>query len=78
MLAYVLDGDTDRAIQNVENNILARLAELRMDKNGGFLVSTIRPKDPLAKETRHHRAYEKAVFRIHHLFVAAEDTGART
>jgi hypothetical protein len=46
MLAYVLDGNTDRAIQNVENNIRNRLSELRMDKNGGFGVSTIRPDDP--------------------------------
>lgn len=69
MLAYVLDGDTDRAMQNVENNIRNRLAELRMDKNGGFVASTIRPDDPRTKETSHRRAHEKTVFRIHHLFV---------
>ncbi|RJR30584.1 MAG: hypothetical protein C4576_33120 [Desulfobacteraceae bacterium] len=70
MLAYVLDGDTDRAMRNVEKNISKRVVELRMEKNGGFVASTVRPKDPRAKETRHHRAYEKAVFRIHHLFVS--------
>ena len=70
MLAYVLDGDTRRAMQNVDNNIRNRRAELRMDKNGGFLPSTIRPDDPRTKETRHRRAHEKAVFRIHHLFVS--------
>jgi hypothetical protein len=69
MLAYVLDGDTKRAMQNVENNIRNRLAELRIDKNGGFVASTIRPDDPRTKETSHRRAHEKAVFRIHHLFV---------
>ena len=69
MLAYVLDGNTDRAIQNVENNIRNRLSELRMDKNDGLVASTIRPDDSRTKETRHHRAHEKAVFRIHHLFV---------
>lgn len=69
MLAYVLDGDTDRAMQNVESNIRSRLSELRMDKNGGFATSTIRPADPRTRETRHRRAHEKAVFRIHHLFV---------
>lgn len=73
MLAYVLDGDTDRAMQNVAHNIRTRLAELRMDKNGSFRISTIRPDDPRTKETQHYRAHEKAVFRIHHLFVAAED-----
>jgi hypothetical protein len=69
MLAYVLDGETHRAMRNVENNIRNRLAELRMDKNSGFVASTIRPNDPRTKETRHRRAHEKAVFRIHHLFV---------
>jgi hypothetical protein len=75
MLAYVLDGDTDRAMKNVENNIRSRLAELRMDKNGGFLASTIRPADPLTKETHHRRANETEVFRIHHLFAAGQSQG---
>lgn len=73
MLAYVLDGDTDRAMQNVENNIRKRIAELRMDKNGGFVASTIRPDDPRTKETSHFRAHEKAAFSIHHLFVAGRE-----
>lgn len=71
MLAYVLDGNINRAMQNVENNIRNRRAELRMDKNGGFLASTILPDDPRTKETRHRRAHEKAIFRIHHLFVSS-------
>lgn len=69
MLAYVLDGNTDRAIQNVENNIRSRLSKLRMDKNGSLVASTIRPDDCRTKETCHRRAHERAVFRIHHLFV---------
>jgi len=69
MLAYVLDGNTNRAIQNVDNNIRNRLPELRMDKNGSLAASTIRPDDLRTKETRHHRAHEKVIFRIHHLFV---------
>lgn len=69
MLAYVLDGDTDRAIQNVANNIRNRLTELRMGKNSSFIVSTIRPDDPRIKETHHRREHEKAIFRIHHLFL---------
>jgi len=75
MLGYVLDGDTHRAMKNVENNIRSRLTELRMEKNGGFLASTIRPADALTKETRHRRAHETAVFRIHHIFVAGECEG---
>lgn len=81
MLAYVLDGDIERAMTNIENNIRSRLTQLRMDKNGGFIPSTIRPDDPRTKETRHRRAHEIAVFRIHHLFVAGEnqeDADART
>ena len=63
MLAYVLDGDTDRAMQNVERNIRSRLTELRMDKNGGFLASTVCARlIRLTKETRHRRAHETAVF----------------
>lgn len=69
MLAYVLDGNTDRAIHNVENNIRNRLSELRMDKNGGLVALTIRPDDYRTKETSHRREHEKTIFRIHHLFV---------
>jgi hypothetical protein len=69
MLAYVLDGNTDRAIQNVENNIRKRLSELRMGKNTGLVTSTIRPDDCRSKETSHRRRHEKTIFRIHHLFV---------
>lgn len=69
MLAYVLDGDTDRAIQNVQKNIRKRFAELRMDDDAGFASSTLRPEDACAKETRHRRSHEKSTFKIHHLFV---------
>jgi len=69
MLAYVLDGDINRAMQNIENNISKRLSELRMGRNRSLLASAIRPHDRRTKETRHNRAHEKAIFRIHHLFV---------
>jgi hypothetical protein len=75
MLGYVLDGDIHRATSNIENNIRNRLNELRMVANGGFLASTIRPDDPLVKETWHRRPHESTVFRIHHLFVAARGPG---
>jgi hypothetical protein len=70
MLAYVLDGNINRAMQNVENNIRNHRAELRMDKNSGFVTSSIRPDDPQTKETKHIRARDEEVFRIHHLFVS--------
>jgi hypothetical protein len=75
MLAYVLDGQIGRAMKNVENNIRSRLIQLYMEKNGGFVASAIRPDDPRSRETHHRRAHEVAVFRIHHLFVAAEAAG---
>ena len=70
MLAYVLDGDIGRAMQNIENNIQKRLIELRMNKKGGLLPSTVRPADSRTKETRHQSSHENGHFRIHHLFVA--------
>jgi hypothetical protein len=78
MLAYVLDGQTNRAMTNVENNIHAHFAELRMEANGGFTASGIRPHDPCSKETRHQRAHEDVWFRIHHLFLAGAARSKRT
>lgn len=75
MLAYVLDGDTDRAMKNVEKNICNRLKELCMDENGGFVTSTTRPDDPRAKETHHCRMHENGVFRIHHFFMGGDAAG---
>ena len=68
MLAYILDKDTNRAIRNVTNNIISQLTELRMDKDGGLIDSTILANDPRAKETHHQRFGEKGIFHIHHLF----------
>jgi hypothetical protein len=72
MLAYVLDGNITQALENIEKNIRNRLSELRMNKKIGLFSSTIRPDDCRTKETHHLRMHEKAVFRIHHLFVAGE------
>ncbi|MDH5640754.1 MAG: hypothetical protein OEY28_05630 [Nitrospira sp.] len=69
MLAYVLDGATNRAMKNIERNIRQHVAKLGMNKNSGLVASTIRPDDPRIKETHHRRAHERATFRIHHLFV---------
>lgn len=75
MLAYVLDGDVDRAIRNIENNIRSRLAELRMKNSNGLVTSTIRPHDGRTKETHHLRVHENVVFCIHHLFLADDSSG---
>lgn len=75
MLAYVLDGNIDRALRNIKSNIRKRILELRMDKNGGLTASKILPNDCRTKETSHHRAHEQEVFRIHHLFVTSVVNG---
>ena len=43
MIAYVLDGDVDCAIENVQNLIKKRFSELQMEAPGELLSSSIRP-----------------------------------
>lgn len=71
MLGYVLDSEVARAIKNVETNIRNHAQELGMTVTGGFLTSSIRPDDPSAKETHHHRGHETTTFCIHHLFMGS-------
>jgi hypothetical protein len=72
MLGYVLDGDVPRAIRNVQENVRARHAELRMDTPGQLEPSAILDRDARARETRHRRSHEPTAFRIHHLFMAGD------
>lgn len=78
MLAYVLDGDADGAMQSVESNIQSRLQELCMDAGSGFVASTVRPEDARTRETHHRRSQDIYVFRIHHLFVVGGSTASAT
>jgi hypothetical protein len=71
MLAYVLDGDVVRAMSNVEANIRKQHSVLCMTPPGEFLPSTVLTNDARARETNHNRAHEAHLFRIHHLFMAA-------
>lgn len=77
MLGYVLDGDVDRAMTNVANNIRANCQPLRMQAPGDWTASTIRPADAHIKETRHQRAEPTAPIRMHHLFVAGRPSVRR-
>jgi hypothetical protein len=70
MLGYVLDGNVNGAMANVEENIRNRHAELGMEPPGAFLDSGVRPDDSRVRETRHHRTHDPQLFRIHHLFMA--------
>jgi hypothetical protein len=74
MLAYVLDGKIAEAIKAIDKNLGKHWHALRMPQNTGLVVSTIRPTDSWAKETRHHRLNEQSGFRLHHMFVAGMKT----
>ena len=70
MLAYVLDGDINRAMANVERSIRRRRDLLRMEARGLFRESSILAGEDCARETHHQRAHDASLFRIHHLFMA--------
>lgn len=72
MLGYVLDGNVSHAMTNVEGNIQTHYTALCMAAPGVLQPSTVRKGDPRARETHHQRIIEKGLFRIHHLFMAAE------
>ncbi|KMQ49466.1 hypothetical protein CHISP_3611 [Chitinispirillum alkaliphilum] len=71
MIAYVLDGEIETVMHKIEKNIQKHHEELRTSINA-FMASGIRPEDIWTKETHHHRAHEKTVFRIHHLFLTQD------
>ena len=68
MIGYVLDGDIDRAMTNIEKNIKKQHSALGMVAPGSFLPSTSLKGDARAHETHHRRAHETQLFRIYHLF----------
>jgi hypothetical protein len=69
MMAYVIDGDVSRAIRNVESNVRKHRVALGMTAPAQLLPSTLVVGDARARETRHQRAHEVTLFRIHHLFM---------
>jgi hypothetical protein len=72
MIGYVLDGNVTEAMTNVEENIQTHHVALCMTAPGTLQSSTILPTDGRARETHHRRAHETTLFRIHHLFMAAQ------
>lgn len=74
MIGYVLDGKIPVAMSNIEANIRERHKELCMTPPGAFEASGM-TDDARARETRHQRAHEAGLFRIHHLFMAATVPG---
>ena len=70
MVGYVLDGDVNTAVGNVENNILRQRVKLRILGSDAFLPSAYLNGIQSARESHHQRAHESAPFRIHHMFMA--------
>ncbi len=68
MLAYVLDGNTDHAIENVQKLIKKRFQELQMAAPGELLVSSALPGEAGMRETNHSRQHSSDTFQIHHYF----------
>ncbi len=71
MLGYVLDGDVNGAINNVETNLRNHCLALGMEPPGGFEPSSIFPEDQRARETHHRRPNDTVRFSIHHLFMGS-------
>jgi len=69
MLGYVLDGNVEQAIQNVDILVKSRFQELGMDSPGDMIPSTVRPLESRLRETHHLRKHSAETFRIHHIFM---------
>jgi hypothetical protein len=74
MLGYVLDADINRAMTNVEANMVCKAAELGMEKPIEFKPSIALKDDARARDTHHCRTTDGCLFRIHHLFLAGDPT----
>lgn len=68
MLAYVLDNEISKAIENVSGIIKKQSKELKMPEPGEMILSTIRPSECGLRETHHSRFQPGQLFRIHHIF----------
>ena len=69
MLGYVLDGNTDQAIDSVGNAVQVRHTDLGMTGRGDMQPSAVRPENTRLRETYHTRPHDGLPFRIHHIFV---------
>jgi hypothetical protein len=72
MIGYVRDGDVPRAMANVDANIKARYAALKMKPPGEFVPSAVFPRLAHVRETHHRRRKGQPLFRIHHMFMTGD------
>ncbi len=70
MVAYVLDGDLEGALEKVKAVVVRRQLDLGMTAPAEMRPSSSIPGIPSLKETRHVRKSESRNFLIHHLFVS--------
>jgi hypothetical protein len=68
MIGYVLDGESDRAIGAVGQNIASRRTELCMSASAGLEGSELHPDNRLIRQTDHALSTQRQ-FRIHHVFL---------
>lgn len=71
MIGYVLDGDVERAMKNVLNNIRQHHADLGMAPPGEWQECVHRPGDSQTRESQHQRVRPAKAISIQHLFVKA-------
>jgi len=77
MIGYVLDGQCDEAIGLVEQNVNSRVSELRMTTPAGLGRSSLRPDNPLIRETS-HACQPQRRFRLHHVFLGCSAARSAT
>jgi hypothetical protein len=75
MLGFILNGNTDDAVANIENHMKTRHIALGMKPPGAFGPSSIVMGDPRVKETHHHRGHDRLLFHLHHMFMERTTTG---
>lgn len=68
MIAYVMDGEIEKAILSVGELIKKKASMLKMDRNIGFALSSVLGNLKNIRETRHVLRTKK--FTIHHVFLA--------
>jgi hypothetical protein len=71
MLAFVLDGDVEKAIEGILRNIIAKRSEIALiDERIG--PSRFAPDNEWMRETTHARSVESGNVLVQHCFVAAK------
>jgi hypothetical protein len=67
MIGYVMDGDTMKAINFVNDAIQKRKDKLCINHKAQLKISSVRPKCKQTKETEH--SIKSGAFTVHHIFL---------